>query len=377
MRMVDLIRAQQKEKKATPRPAKSAPAKVEPEPQLESGAQISEPPKKTWKASLALVSPPPEEPPIFVPERSSPGELYAAADECLRAIFNAARRREPFAIEPAAEMAEQFAHATAKEDLRWTMNESLVRFRTLMQQTLNNIPESPDLVRHGLNVAIYAVQIGNVLDYPLTKLKELALAGMFHDIGMTRLPETLLSKPGPLSKSDWVLVHKHPIYGHDIPRGLGPDWEWLAEVILQHHEREDGTGYPNGLRGEHIHEHSQIIGICEIYESMRYKRQDRGAFAPFDAMKHILQIERTRFSQAILKAFINGMSSYPVGSWVRLSTKEIAWVIATNKANPLRPVLEVWADASGEKLPQPRLLDLNKEILLHIIGPAAEDTPTG
>lgn len=377
MRMVDLIRAQQKGKKAAPRPPQLAAFTAQPEPEIERGDRAPSLSNEDWKAALATVAPPPEDPTIFVPAHGSPGELYAAAEECLTTMFDAARRRAPFAIEPAVEIAEQFGHATAKEDLRWTIKESFVRFQTLVQQTLTNIPEQPDLVRHGLNVAIYALKVGNALDYPLIKLTELALAALFHDIGLTWLPEAVLSKPGPLSESERTLVQEHPSHSHDILRGLGPNWEWLTEVVLQHHEREDGTGYPKRLRGEQIHEYAKIIGICEIYEAMRYARSDRRAFAPFDAVKQILQIERTCFSQAILRAFINGLSSYPVGSWVRLSTKEVGRVIATSKHNPLRPVLEVWSDASGAKLPQPRLLDLNREILLHITGPVTEDAPTG
>lgn len=377
MRMVDLIRAQQKGKKAASRPTKPAPAKAEPELKSESDAQASEPPKETWKAALETVSPPPEEPSIFVPERSSPTKLYAAADECLRTIFDAARRRESFAIEPAAQMAEQLAKAIAKENLQRAPKESFARFETLVLQTLGNNGEKYNLVHKGLNVAIYALKLGDVLGYSLVKLTELALTGMLYDIGMIRLPDALLSKSGPLSDRDRTLTQQHPIQSYEILRGLGPTWEWLAEVVLQHHERKDGSGYPKGLQNAQIHEYAKIIGLCDIYEAMVHTRPHRGAFAPFDVVKQILQIEREHFSKAILKAFLNGMSSYPVGSWVRLSTKEIGRVIATNKANPLRPVLEVWADASGEKLPQPRLLDLNKEILLHIIGPATVKTRTG
>ena len=377
MRMVDLIRAQQKGKKATPRPEKSVPAEAEPKPEPESDAQAYEPPKETWKAALAPVPPPPEEPPIFVPGRSSPSELYAAADECLRTIFNAVRRREPFAIEPAAEMAERLAKAAAKENLQRAPKESFVQFETLMLQTLANNGEKYNLVHQGLNVAIYAVRLGDVLSYSLTKLAELALAGMVYDIGLTRLPEAILSKPGPLAERERALIQEHPIHSHEILRGLGPTWEWLAEVSLQHHEREDGTGYPNRLSGEQIHEYAKIIGICDIYEAMAHGRADRGAIGPLDALKEILQTERGRFSQTILRAFINGLSSYPVGSWVRLSSKEVGQVVATNKDNPLRPVLEVWYDAAGTKLTQLKVVDLNKEILLHITGPAKEGARTG
>lgn len=375
MRMVDLIRAQQKGKKAASRPTKPAPAKAEPELESESDAQAPEPPKETWKAALATVPPPPEEPPIFVPERSSSTELYAAADKCMKPLFDAARRREPFAIEPAAQMAEQLAKAVAKENLHRAPKESFVRFETLVLQTLDANGERYNLVHQALNVAIYVLKLGDVLGYSMAKLTELALAGMVHNIGLTRLPEALLSKSGPLSERDRALIQQHPIYSNEILRSLGPTWEWLAEVVLQHHEREDGTGYPNGLQGVQIHEYAKIIGLCDIYEAMAHARPYRDAFAPFDVVRQILQTERGHFPQAILRAFINGLSSYPVGSWVRLSTKEIGRVIAINKANPLRPAIEVWADASGAKLPQPRLLDLSKEILVYIIGPATVEAP--
>lgn len=378
MRMVDLIRAQQKGKKATPEPAKPAPVKAEPEQEPESGEEAASPPKEDWrKAAQAMVSPPPEEPSIFAPRHTSHDKLYTAAHDCLRTIFSAASRREPFAIEPAAEIAERLARAAAKENLQRAPNDSFVRFETLMLQTLGNNSEKGSLTRQALNVAIYALELGDVLGYPLTKLTELALAGMVYDIGKTWLPEAILSAPGPLSERDRALIQAHPLHSYEILHHFGPNWEWLAEVALQHHEREDGTGYPKGLKGDQIHEYAKIIGICDIYEAMAHDRPDRTALTPFDTVRGILQAERGHFSKAILRTFINGMSSYPVGSWVRLSTKEIGRVIATSTRNPLRPILEVWFDASGAKLPQLRLLDLNKEILVHIIGPAPEEAPTG
>lgn len=375
MRMVDLIRAQ-KGKKVTPRPPELAPSEAEPKPEQER-ADRPPTPSDDWRAAMAKAAPAPEESPSLAPGPGSPDELYAAAEECLGIIFNAARRREPFTIEAASQMAERFGHAIVKEDLLWTIKESFMHFQTLVQQTLTNRPEQPDLVRHGLNVAIYALKVGTALEYPADKMKELALAAFCHDIGLIRVPEAVRSKPGPLLQSERTLVQQHPSYGYEILRGLGSNWEWLAEVVLQHHEREDGTGYPKRLRDKQIHEYAQIIGISEIYEAVRHARSNRRALAPVDAVKEILQTERACFPQAILKAFINGLSSYPVGSWVRISTKEVGRVIATSKHNPLRPVLEVLSDASGGKLPQPRLLDLSKELLLYITGPVTEEAPTG
>lgn len=375
MRMIDLIRAQQKGKKATAPARKSAPTKGATEPESDRGEETSSPSQEAWRVPLTTMAARPAEPTIFASEHSSACDLYDAAEACLRTVFNAASRGEPIAIEPVAEMAEQLAKTAAQENLQRAPSESFVRCETLMLRTLDADGATYDLVRQSLNVAIYALKLGDVLDYPMAKLTELALAGMLQNIGMTRCPEVLLTRSGPLSKADRALIQAHPSYSHEILHSLGPTWERLAEIVVQHHEREDGTGYPKGLRGGQLHKDAKLIGICEIYEAMAHARPYRGAFAPFEVVKQILRTEREHFSHTILRALINGLSSYPVGSWVHLSTKEICLVVATNKTNPLRPVLEVWSDANGAKLPQPRLLDLSNEILLHIIGPASREAP--
>jgi hypothetical protein len=377
--MVDLIRSQQKEKSATPRPKESAPGTGgHAEPDLESSEETSGLREDAWKAALVGTPLLAEEPPVAAPGQASPSELYAAAGETLRAIYKQSSRREPFAIEPAAEMAERLAKTSVRESLQRAIKESLPRPSTLMQQTLGRRdPGKLDLARKGLNVAIYSLKLGDALGYPVTKLTELALAGMVHDIGLTSFPESMLTKPEPFSQEERERIKKHVLSGWEILRLLGPEWEWLADVTLQHHEREDGSGYPNGLGGDQIHEYAKIIGICDIYEAMAHGRAGRDEVTPIDALKEILQTERGRFSQTILRAFINGLSSYPVGSWVRLSSKEVGQVVSTNKDNPLRPVLEVWYDAAGAKLAQPKVIDLNKEILLHITGPASEGARTG
>ena len=305
------------------------------------------------------------------PAHVSPDELYAAAEKTLRPIFKSARRREPFAIEPAAEMAERLARVVAKESPEEAIKNSFSRPRTLILQTLGSDPGKLDLVRHSLNVAICALRFGVALGYPLTKLTELAIVGMFHDVGLTWIPEAILSKPGPLSKNERDLINTHPLNSYEILRTLDQNWEWLADVALQHHERKGGTGYPKGLRSHQIHEYAKIIGICDIYEAITHGGPHRQGIEPFDAMREILETERGRFSWAILRMFLNVISCYPVGSWVRLSSDEIGQVVATNKDSPLRPVLEVSYDASGAKLPQTKVIDLNKEVLLHITGPAA------
>lgn len=225
-----------------------------------------------------------------------------------------------------------------------------------------------DRARHMVNCAIFAVKIGQGVGAREEELPWLALAGSLHDIGMAIVPARILTKPSALTNEERDLVRMHPEKGFRILQGLGPEYEWLGNVVLQHHEREDGSGYPRGLKGEAIHEFAKIVGAADTYEALTHPRPYRPQpHYSLAVMKEILDAERQRFSGHILKGLIRGLSTFPIGSWVRLNTEETARVIRTNPAFPLRPAVEIVADAKGARFDQPRRVDLSANTLLYII----------
>ena len=147
---------------------------------------------------------------------------------------------------------------------------------------------------------------------------------------------------------------------------LGASFEWLANVALQEHEREDGSGYPKALREDEIHEYAKIVGLADAYESLTHFRPYRNKRSAFDAVKDLITAQRTRFPDGALKGLIRGLSTFPVGSHVRLNSMEIARIVATNPAFPLRPVIEIVAGPRGERLASPRRVDLSTNTLLYV-----------
>lgn len=225
-----------------------------------------------------------------------------------------------------------------------------------------------DLARHMVNVAIFSLKIGQGAGCRDDELPWLGLAACLHDVGMVIVPRRILDKPEALSPDEMALVRQHPEKGFRILQALGPEFEWLANVALQEHEREDGSGYPRGLAGDQIHEYAKIVGLADVYEALSHNRPYRQMSSPVDVVKELISSQRRRFPDRILKGFIRGLSAFPVGSVVRLNSMEVGRIVATNPTLPLRPVVEVMQGSKGERLDPPRRLDLATNTLLFITG---------
>ena len=237
----------------------------------------------------------------------------------------------------------------------------------LLRMALEPGESHVDRPRHMVNTAIFAVKIGQGVGAREEELPWLALAGSLHDIGMVIVPARILNKPSALTDEERDLVRMHPEKGFRLLQGLGPEYEWLANAVLQHHEREDGSGYPRGLKGEEIHEFAKTIGLADTYEALTHPRPYRPQPRyPLEVTKEIINTERQRFPGQLLKGFIRGLSTFPAGSWVRLNTGETAQVVGTNPEFPLRPVVEIFADAKGGKYDKSRRVDLSANTLLYI-----------
>lgn len=222
------------------------------------------------------------------------------------------------------------------------------------------------LAAHCIHVAVFAVRIAGGLDLPRAEQAKVALAGLVHDVGMVRFPPDFAQVERTLTARELEELQRHPEEGYKILSGLGPAYKWLADVAHQEHEREDGSGYPRGLPGDQIVEMARIVALADTYESVTHPRPHRKALLPFEAVREILSNERRRFSGRILKGLLKGLSAFPVGSLVRLNTREVARVVASNPAFALRPVVEILFDAAGDRV-QGWRIDLARNSLVYIV----------
>jgi HD-GYP domain-containing protein (c-di-GMP phosphodiesterase class II)/type II secretory pathway predicted ATPase ExeA len=229
--------------------------------------------------------------------------------------------------------------------------------RGLMRKAL--FGEEPDvyLLQHGVNVAAQGVKIAMGMGYSEDEMKRLSLAALIHDVGMGDIPEEIWTKKGFLSPAEVTEMRKHPLYGYERLKPLHE----IANIVLQEHERMDGTGYPNGHSRKDIHEFSYIIGIADIYDSLLHTRPYRDKrYSSFEAIKEIVTKEKQRFPASVLKSLV-AYFLFPVGSRVELNSGERAEVIDENRANPMRPVVKITHDKDDRQYNKPRIVDLDRD----------------
>jgi HD-GYP domain-containing protein (c-di-GMP phosphodiesterase class II) len=303
------------------------------------------------------------EKPACETERCPERDLCQTAQQEAARILEAVRQGTPCEMDP----------------LRGVAREMVVSLETgdgLLLRALEPGETHLDLPRHMVNVAVFTIKIGQGMGCPGAELQELAVAACLHDVGMLIVPRSLLEKPGDLSPDELDVIHRHPEAGSRSLQALGPEFDWVANVILQEHERQDGSGYPRGLKGDEIHEYARIIGLADVYEVLSHSRPYRRRPLPFSAIKEVVNGERHRFSDRALKGFIRGLPPFPAGTLVRLSSMDLARVVATTSAFPWRPVVEIIRGPSGETVDPPRSVDLANHPLLYIVDAFPAEVPS-
>ncbi len=281
----------------------------------------------------------------------STADWYRRAQEQLTGLALAVQRQDALDLDPLAALAAEVVAALKRSD-------------RLLVQAMSG-PAGPPLITNLVNVGILATKIGGGLGYHGKELERLALAGLLHDIGLFAVPQSLIAKPGRLTSDERALIEQHPELGYQAIQKAGVKYDWLAQVVRQAHERWNGQGYPKKLKERQIDEFAQIIGLVDVFDALVSPRGYRRRFFPHEAIRELLAAERTAFPREIVKALIQELSAYPLGTSVRLTTGEVGSVIRINTRFPLRPVVWIESDtASGQ---DGRQMDLSCTPLVSVL----------
>jgi HD-GYP domain-containing protein (c-di-GMP phosphodiesterase class II) len=222
---------------------------------------------------------------------------------------------------------------------------------------------------HSINTMIYALKIGLRLEYGPNDLEALGLAALMHDIGMFTIPDSILRKPESLSDAETATVRKHPEIGRDCLSPWSAEMPWLAQTACEHHELEDGSGYPRGLKGEQISEFAKIIGLASTYEAMTHERPHRRCVS----VRELIDTKNRSFSPRVMRAFLEQISLYPIGSFVRLNNRTLGKVVGTHDGQPLRPVVKVLEDADGNRMTEEKTVNLLGNPILWVTGAVSDE----
>jgi len=218
---------------------------------------------------------------------------------------------------------------------------------------------------HSVNVAAYSAIIAKEYGMSRNEMESLCLGGLLHDVGKMLVDPKILNKPDKLTDAEFDEMKTHTIRGYEILIENGVD-ESIALIAKLHHERCDGSGYPDGLACEHIPVNAQIAAIADVYDALTSERVYKKAISSNNAMMIIISETGKKFNSEFVTIFQKSVGIYPVGSLVRLNNGYIARVIDQNKGI-VRPVIQVMFDDSGKKLDDQVIINLMNTNELYIM----------
>lgn len=257
----------------------------------------------------------------------------------------------------------------AFETLRAFNEVPIVQMNELMKDGVQPLLESSGVINylqmverdseyqfhHSMNVAVMCGVIGKWLGIKGDELQELIMAGLLHDIGNTQIDAKIINKPGPLTEEEMKVVRTHTVLGYQMVKDRKSISSNIAQGILQHHERVDGTGYPLKLTKERIHRFAKIIAIADTYDAMTSDRVYRAKVSPFNVVETMMEEMYNKLDPEICTVFLNNVRDYFVGNIVQLSDGRQAEVVYISPIATARPTVRT---AEGEFLD----LEKHKEI---------------
>ncbi|OOE86822.1 HD-GYP domain-containing protein [Salinivibrio sharmensis] len=232
--------------------------------------------------------------------------------------------------------------------------------------------KSAYLMEHSLNVAFLLVSFGRHLGFDHATLQELAVGGLVHDIGKVLITDEVLNKPGKLTAEEFDHMKLHQVFSQPVLDSI-PDLSQIArDVSLMHHEKLDGNGYPNGLKGEQLHTIGRMSGIVDIYDALTADRCYKRAMSPSEAFKIMMGLTPFHLDPTLLRAFIQCIGFYPVGSLVELADGRAGLVCQENLEDLTRPVVKLFYSVRSQRFREVEYVDLDKRHDLRIARATSE-----
>src|SRR5512133_315966 len=264
--------------------------------------------------------------------------------------------------------------SVSNENIRFVVNrliEIYLNDKNLLLNLATIKPLDPDYIfNHSLNVCILSINIAAAAGYSEQQVLEIGIGGLLHDVGMLLIPKKIRMKKGRLEEAEWFDIQKHPMFGLHLLEKIDRLPSAVPFIAYQTHERENGKGYPKQRSSRLIHNYAKVVAVADIYEAFSSPRIYREGNIPYKAMETLIKMAK----QGLLcgdyvKAFLEYSSLFPIGSIVELSNGCLARVVKANGTSFAKPVVYVYIDAAGNRLPKDQAfeVDLAKNTTVQIV----------
>ena len=264
----------------------------------------------------------------------------------------------------------------ALEDVRLGTSVDTKQAKTVVSTLVDNIVTSQDAsiwlthlkkrdeytAIHSVNVCILSISFGRSLGLSKDELNVLGLGALLHDLGKMKVPLEVLNKPGKLTDAEFEIMRSHPGLGYELlkdDKNIPPE---SLDVVLAHHERLNGKGYPHGREDAMIPYLTRIVSIVDVYDAVTSDRVYHDGMSPHDALKNMYKWAPGNFDQDLIEAFIKTLGIYPIGSLVEFRTGHIGMVAKLNEHKKLKPVVMLLMNRNKEPYATRKMINLANPI---------------
>lgn len=258
-------------------------------------------------------------------------------------------------------------------DIRLGKQIELEKIEPLVERIVDSIFCEPDALaplarlkehdaytfQHSVSVCALMVAFARTLGLDRPTIREIAIGALLHDVGKAKVPDEILNKPAKLTDAEFDKMKSHVVQSKIILQASPGISQIALDVAAQHHERFDGSGYPNKLRGDEISLYGQMGSIVDVYDAITSNRVYHKGMAPTEALRKLLTWTDGHFKPDMVKAFIRSVGIYPTGALVRLESRRLAVVQSQNDDKPMQPVVKVIFHTAGHYL-KPQNIDLRR-----------------
>ena len=214
---------------------------------------------------------------------------------------------------------------------------------------------------HSVDNCALAIAFGRYMGLPKKDLKTLAIGLLMMDMGNVRIPEAILNKKEKLTEAEYRIVKKHVLHGVELLKTTEGMNEDVINIAMTHHERFDGSGYPNALVGTHIPVYGRMAAIIDCYDAMTSNRPFSSAKSPYTALQNIYNWRGTAFQPELVEQFLQCMGVYPTGSLVEMTNGEVGIVLAQNTTQRMRPQVMLVLEEDKEPMKEYQTIDLSEQ----------------
>lgn len=212
---------------------------------------------------------------------------------------------------------------------------------------------------HSVAVCALMIALARQLRLDDQQTREAGLAGLLHDIGKMAVPSGILNKPGKLTDDEFVSVRQHPAAGHRMLLEAKGVSDIALDVCLHHHEKMDGSGYPDRLAGEQISLYARMGAVCDVYDAITSNRPYKQGWCPAESLSKMAEWSKGHFDEAVFQSFVRSIGIYPVGTLVRLQSGRLGVVVEQQIGKSLLlPKVRIFFSTRSQTYIKPELLDL-------------------